>query len=444
MSPDYDLIVIGAGIAGLSSALALSQGGLRVIVLEARDRVGGRIFTKWDEDLKLPIELGAEFIHGCPPEIWNLLRDLNVEPKEVSGENWCFIGGELKPCDFFEEVDKLFEKMDEHAPDESFLSFVQRCCPDPDLDLTKRWATGYITGFHAADPAQISVHSIIKGARSDEEIQADRAFRVPNGYRSLVEYFQTALLSRDVPIHLQTVVHDIRWQKGRVSITTESDKQSVELHASRVLITVPLPNLQGEPREYGMVQFTPELPAQKQNALDKLAMGKVVRVVLRFRERFWDRLRPSQPEKSLADVRFLFSQEPWFPTWWTTMPDRLPIITAWAPFHDAEKLCDQNESFVTEKALHTIARLAGVSSHRVTGLFERAYWHNWENDPFSRGAYSYVKVGGDSAQRDLGAPVENTLFFAGEATDVSGHNGTVHGALASAQRAVQEILHKAA
>ena len=126
------------------------------------------------------------------------------------------------------------------------------------------------------------------------------------------------------------------------------------------------------------------------------------------------------------------------------MPEKSPVITAWAPFHDAEKLCGQNESFVIDKALQTIARLFGVSSQRVAGLFERAYWHNWENDPFSRGAYSYVKAGGDSAQRDLGAPVENTLFFAGEAADVSGYNGTVHGAMASAQRAVHEILQKAA
>jgi monoamine oxidase len=444
MSSDHDLIVIGAGIAGLSSALALSRDGLRVIVLEARDRVGGRIFTQWDEELKFPVELGAEFIHGCPTEIWNLLRDLNVKPKEVSGENWCFLNGKLKPCDFFEKIDTLFEKMDEHEPDESFLSFVQRCCPELDFDLTKRWATGYVTGFHAADPAQISVHSIIKGARSDEEIQAERAFRIPNGYRALVEYFQTELSSRDVPIHLQTVVHDIHWQKGGVSVKAESAGQSIEFQASRVLVTVPLPILQGAQGEYGVIRFTPELPAQKQHALDKLAMGKVVRVVLRFRERFWERLRPRQPEKSLADLRFLFSQEPWFPTWWTTMPDKLPIITAWAPFHDAEKLCGHDDSFVIDKALQTIARLFGVSSQRVAGLFERAYWHNWENDPFSRGAYSYVKVGGDSAQRDVGAPAENTLFFAGEATDVSGFNGTVHGALASAQRAVQEILQKAA
>jgi monoamine oxidase len=444
MPSEIDVVVIGAGIAGLSAALALVRAGLNIVILEARDRVGGRIFTQRDATLNTPIELGAEFIHGCPPEIWNLLRELNIRPKEVSGENWGFLHGKLGPCDFFKEIDKLFEKMDERAPDESFLSFVQRCCPEPELELTKRWATGYITGFHAADPAQISIHSVIKGSRADEEIQAERAFRLPKGYRSLVEYFETELRARNVPIHLRTVVQEVHWKKGSASIKAESAEQSIEFQAPRILVTVPLPILQGAQGEYGVIRFTPELPNQKQQALERLAMGKVVRVVLRFQERFWDRLRPRQPEKSLADLRFLFSQEPWFPTWWTTMPDKFPIITAWAPFYDAERLCGQDELFVIDKALQTIARLFGISSHRVSSLFETAYWHNWEKDPFSRGAYSYVKVGGDSAQRDLSAPVENTLFFAGEATDVSGHNGTVHGALASAQRGVQEILPKPA
>lgn len=124
------------------------------------------------------------------------------------------------------------------------------------------------------------------------------------------------------------------------------------------------------------------------------------------------------------------------------MPDKLPIITGWAPFFEAQKLSGQSKAFVVERALQTLASLIAMPAHDVEGLFEKAYCHDWEQDPFARGAYSYVRVGGGSAQHDLGAPVENTLFFAGEATDVRGHNGTVHGALASAQRAVQELLHE--
>jgi monoamine oxidase len=81
-----------------------------------------------------------------------------------------------------------------------------------------------------------------------------------------------------------------------------------------------------------------------------------------------------------------------------------------------------------------------MGEQQIEDLTESAAYHDWQTDPFARGAYSYVKAGGDSAQAGLAAPLEQTLFFAGEATDVSGYHGTVHGAIASGHRAAQEIL----
>ena len=115
------------------------------------------------------------------------------------------------------------------------------------------------------------------------------------------------------------------------------------------------------------------------------------------------------------------------------------MLVAWAPFYDAEHLSGRNKEFLAEKALRALGRLLGIP-HGLDQLVEQVYWHDWEQDPFSYGAYSYVMVGGETAQRDLATPIDNTLFFAGEATDTGGHNGTVHGALASAERAVCEIL----
>jgi monoamine oxidase len=91
-------------------------------------------------------------------------------------------------------------------------------------------------------------------------------------------------------------------------------------------------------------------------------------------------------------------------------------------------------------ALRTLATLLHIGSEQLAQLLDAAYFHDWQTDPFSRGAYSYGAVGSDDAQQTLATPVENTLFFAGEATDATGHNGTVHGAIASGRRAAREIL----
>jgi len=438
MSSGPGVLIIGAGVAGLSAAVQLAHAGMQVLILEARDRLGGRIFTQHDPATRAAVELGAEFIHGRPCEIWDLLRQHNLQAREVVGEDWCARDGELCTCDFFPEVDEILEKMDDRAPDQSFLDFLASCCPTPKQQESKRWALGYISGFHAADPGLISVHSLAKGMRADEEIDAERAFRIPGGYELLVEWLRKELLDAGVTIQLSATVESVTWKRGSVEVKGQCETYT----ASHLLVALPLALLQAPPELRGAVRFSPELPAGKQDALGRLAMGKVIRVTLCFRERFWDslRARSGSESKTLADMRFLFSQDEWFPTWWTTMPQKLPIITGWAPSRCAEKLSGRPEDFVAEQAVQSLSRLLNVRKGEIESLLESVYWHDWQSDPLSRGAYSYVKLGGDAAQQQLAAPVENTLFFAGEVTDFTGHHGTVHGAIASGHRAAAEIL----
>ena len=122
------------------------------------------------------------------------------------------------------------------------------------------------------------------------------------------------------------------------------------------------------------------------------------------------------------------------------MPSEAPIITGWAPFESAERLSGQSRSFVIERGLRSLSELLGISFEEIEALLVEAFFHDWQADPFSRGAYSYGKVNADGAQERLAKPVQNTLFFAGEATDTAGHNGTVHGAIATGYRAAEEIL----
>jgi monoamine oxidase len=446
MSFEPDLIILGAGAAGLAAAADLVSAGLKIVIVEARDRIGGRMFTTQDPATKAPIELGAEFIHGRPPEIWTLLRENHISADELEGDTWCVRDGQLRNCDFFTEVDQVLERMSDRGPDESFLEFVQRTYSHAEQNAKQseaiEWARRYVTGFHAADPALISVHSLVKGTRADEEIEGDRAFRISKGYEALIDLYRRPLTGTGVALFLSHVAEKVIWKRSHVEVSATSNGRSQTFTSSRLLITLPLAVLQASPQQDGSLRFIPQLPSQKQGALEKLVMGKVIRVTHCFRERFWEKLRPpgSRESKTLADLSFLLSQEDWFPTWWTTLPAQLPIITGWAPFQCAERLSGQSNEFVIERSLLTLGKLLGVPRHELENLLQSTYWHDWQNDPLSRGAYSYVRVGGEGAQQCLAMPVDNTLFFAGEATDISGHHGTVHGAIASGKRAAQQIL----
>ena len=189
------------------------------------------------------------------------------------------------------------------------------------------------------------------------------------------------------------------------------------------------------------VKFKCDMVLLPFNKLVQLVMGKVIRISLCFRKPFWPTLRPTGSDDSLQNLSFLLSQEEWFPTWWTPLPEKYPVLTGWATFRNAERLSGKDKTFVVEKALATLSKITGVSMHKVEGLLSAAYTHDWQSDPFARGAYSYVRVGGEGAQRALAAPVDGTLFFAGEATDFTGHHGTVHGAMASGYRAAAEIIN---
>jgi monoamine oxidase len=436
-----DAVILGAGAAGLAAAIELGRAGVAATILEARNRIGGRMFTEWDRTADSAVELGAEFIHGLPREIWEPLAAHAVNVREVEGDFWSVEGHELCTSEFFSDAERVLEQMDEREPDESFLHFLDRRFPpsarDPRLAAAIDRARNYISGFHAADPNLVSVDWLVKCRRADEEIAGDRAFRMEGGYRTLTEIFHKQVVDAGVSIALDSVAEQIEWKRGRATVRLRNPSGPAALEAPSVLIAVPLGVLQS-----GAVRFSPQLPPAKLKAIDGLVMGKVIRVTLSFRQRFWESLRPSHCDRSstLEAMSFLFSQDEYFPTWWTQMPSKVPLLTGWSPAHSAERVSGQGSAFAVHESLKSLSGLLRVSLRELETLLADAYVHDWQSDPFSRGAYSYARAGEARAPEELAAAVENTLFFAGEAADISGHNGTVHGAIASGRRAARKLL----
>src|SRR5258708_9747877 len=281
MSTNADVIIVGAGVSGLAAAAALSKSGHSVVILEARDWIGGRAVKRREPARQAQIEFGAEFIHRRQASIWKALQKRNVNIAEVAGDSWCVEKGSLSTCDFFSEVEDILEGMDDRSPDESFFSFLQRCCPDSKQNTAqqeaKERALEYVSGFNAADPELVGVHWLVKGMRAEEKIEGDRAFRPATGYACLIDTFLDELSQADVSIQTSTVVEEIEWNHGYSKVRARSPQGIQKLTAPQIVVTLPLAVLQAAPPQLGAVQFIPPLPDPKLEALTKLEMGKVIR-----------------------------------------------------------------------------------------------------------------------------------------------------------------------
>jgi len=435
-----EVVVIGAGVAGLACAKALCEAGLRVTILEARNRVGGRIWTVHPSLTDAPVELGAEFIHGLPQEVWQIVKRAGLQTHELTGNRWRLEQARLAPMSgSWGQVDSIFRRIDESAPDQSFQEFLEHACGDLPRH-TRIEAAAYVESFHACDASRISANALGRWHRSDYEIQGHRGFRFPTGYEGLVAALAAGSSKPDLlTVRLNTVVTEIAWKSGAVEVTTQSpgQPQFVNIHADACVITLPLGVLQAPVGTDGAVRFRPEL-TEKVDALKHLKMGAAIRLVLCFRHCFWTdpKLMPSP----MLDMSFLSSPEELFPAWWSSVSAGTAMLTGWSGGVRAEQLSGHGNAAITERGLEVLHHIFGVPLKTLRDLLEESFVHDWQSDPYCRGAYSYPLANNKDAARRLAAPVGNTLFFAGEATDFSGHNGTVHGAIASGQRAAAELL----
>lgn len=433
MQDQFDTVVVGAGIAGLSAARLLAREGRRVIVVEARDRVGGRVHSQ--RDGHRVTDRGASWIHGIDDSpVEAAARAFGMPMVEFT------VGGyqpDSRPLAYFgpdaarltpEEVQAfaddvralnadLIEVIARSAPDATYADVVDEALAGRDWAPERAQRVREYNGRRAEE--QYGVHMSVLGAHGldDDTVNGDEVV-FPRGYDELATN-----LAEGLDVRLEHVVGAIEWSATGVTVTTDRGT----FHGATAVVTLPIGVLQS-----GDVAIAPSLPDTHRRVLGVLASNAFEKVVLRFRERFWD--------AGVYGIRQFGDEGEWWHSWYDLgrIHDEAALLTfAAGPAAVATRHWSDEEI-----AASTLAQLRRLYGAHVPDP-ESVVVTRWQDDPFSRGSYSYMKPGSVGPDHDeLAEPVGGVLHLAGEAT-WGDDPATVPGALLSGHRAAENVLGRA-
>jgi monoamine oxidase len=406
-SSDVDVVVVGAGAAGLATAKQLRQAGRSFAVLEARGRIGGRAHT--DASLGAPFDAGAQYIHWAERNPWKRIADELAVP--LQEDEWgepplVYVNGVR-----LSEAERArrrggFGRISEAlslgaAADKSFADAVSGAPPEVVA------AAGGVTQFSLGeDPERVSIADY-------QELWSGDDYLVPSGYGALVSRY-----GADVPVRLETPVTAIRWDGNGVAVESPAGT----LRASAAIVTVPIGVLKA-----GGIRFSPDLPDHIQAALDGLGMGAYTKIALRLDRARVGRLEATDYFEILEGVGAT-SFEFW--------PFGRDLAIALLGGDHGRRLCEAGEPAAVDFA---IERLTAMIGGRVRGAVTGGRLAGWWTDPYARGSYSVARPGHVSARMALRRPVADRIWFAGEAT-AGGGAMTVGGATLEGERAAREVV----
>jgi len=427
------ILIIGAGATGLMAAWTLAKSGKKVTVLEARNRCGGRIHTLNHELFFKNTELGAEFVHGDLPVTLNLLNEAGIPYHSANAEMWHYRNSKFSQEGGFEGWDKVVEKLGELKNDISIKNFLEKEFHGDENEELRNAVIGFVSGYDTADPAKASSFAL-REEWENEDFEAQH--RVKGGYGVMIKYLEDEIKKHGGQICLNAIVKEIHWQRGRVKAITS---EGAEYEATKILVALPLGILQADRNEQGAVTFIPEIKKQ-QEVINAMGFGSIIKALLEFDAPFWeDKATEHLAGASLKDMGFILSNEA-IPTWWTQVPQRIPVLTGWLGGLPAAAKKGTPDEEILQLSLQSIANIFKRNINELKDKLVAFNIANWTADPFARGSYAYDTVGAPDARKVLNEPIENTIFFAGEYLYEGPAMGTVEAALTSGLRVAERLV----
>ncbi|HEY4324691.1 MAG TPA: NAD(P)/FAD-dependent oxidoreductase [Mucilaginibacter sp.] len=429
-----DILIIGAGAAGLMAARTLAKAGKKVIVLEARNRCGGRIHTIHNQAFLKNTELGAEFIHGNLPVTLNLLKEAGIAYQSVNAEMWRYNNGHLSNVGFFiTDWGVLIQRLSKLEADVNMGEFLQREFPGDRYKELRESVRKFVSGYDTADLWKASAFALRREWQGEDD---DAQRRVKGGYGAVIKYLEDECKNNRGRIYLNSIVKEVHWShEGVKAITTEG----VVYDASQILIALPLGVLQAYNDERGAIAFHPEIPEQKK-AIEAMGFGAVIKILLEFDSIFWeDQFVTELAGKSLRNMGYLFSDEE-IPTWWTQSPQHSSVLTGWLGGPDAANKKNQPDEAILQQALQSLGKIFKRNPDELKNGLLAFTIVNWTAEPFTRGSYSFDTVASEESRKLLNKPLSDILFFAGDYLYDGPAMGTVEAALTSGQRVAKTML----